>query len=189
MAEKTATTTTMPVFKQAYQQFRRELQSELGLKNIMQVPRLQKIVVNIGKGEAAQNIKLLDSSLQELARITGQKAAVRRAKKSIAGFKIRDGMPIGCMVTLRRDRMYEFFYRLINIAVPRIRDFRGYPPKSFDGRGNYSLGIAEQIIFPEIDYDKVEKISGLSITVVTSATDDMTAKALLDRFKFPFKKS
>lgn len=180
---------TVPVLKQAYMQFRSELQQELGLKNVMQVPCLQKIVVNIGKGEAAQNIKALDSSLQELARITGQKATVRRAKKSIAGFKIRDGMPIGCLVTLRRDRMYEFLYRLINIAVPRIRDFRGYPPKSFDGRGNYSLGIAEQIIFPEIDYDKVEKISGLSITIVTSAENDITAKALLDRFKFPFKKN
>ena len=181
--------THVPVLKQAYMQFRGELQQELSLKNVMQVPRLQKIVVNIGKGEAAQNIKVLDSSLQELARITGQKATVRQAKKSIAGFKIRDGMPIGCMVTLRHDRMYEFFYRLINIAVPRIRDFRGYLPKSFDGRGNYSLGIAEQIIFPEIDYDKVEKISGLSITIVTSAENDITAKALLDRFKFPFKKN
>lgn len=179
----------VPVLKQAYLQFRDELQQELGLKNAMQVPRLQKIIVNIGKGEAAQNIKALDSSLQELACITGQKATVRRAKKSIAGFKIRDGMPIGCMVTLRRDRMYEFLYRLTNIAVPRIRDFRGYPPKSFDGRGNYSLGITEQIIFPEIDYDKVEKISGLSITIVTSAENDITAKALLDRFKFPFKKN
>lgn len=180
---------SIPVLRQAYIQFRSELQQELGLQNVMQVPRLQKIVVNIGKGEAAQHIKALDSSLQELAHITGQKATVRRAKKSIAGFKIRDGMPIGCMVTLRRDRMYEFFYRLINIAVPRIRDFRGYPAKSFDGRGNYSLGITEQIIFPEIDYDKVEKISGLSITIVTSAANDITAKALLDRFKFPFKKN
>lgn len=179
----------VPVLKAAYVQFRAELQKELGLKNVMQVPRLQKIVVNIGKGEAAQNIKVLDSSLQELALITGQKAAIRRAKKSIAGFKIRDGMPIGCMVTLRRNNMYEFLYRLINIAVPRIRDFRGYSPKSFDGRGNYSLGIAEQIIFPEIDYDKVEKISGLSISIVTSAANDITAKALLDRFKFPFKKN
>lgn len=189
-AKQTATAAAhVPVLKQAYLQFRDELQQELGLKNAMQVPRLQKIIVNIGKGEAAQNIKALDSSLQELARITGQKATVRRAKKSIAGFKIRDGMPIGCMVTLRRDRMYEFLYRLTNIAVPRIRDFRGYPPKSFDGRGNYSLGITEQIIFPEIDYDKVEKISGLSITIVTSAENDITAKALLDRFKFPFKKN
>ena len=188
-AKAAAAPVSVPVLKQAYMQFRSELQQELELKNVMQVPSLQKIVVNIGKGEAAQNIKALDSSLQELARITGQKATVRRAKKSIAGFKIRDGMPIGCMVTLRRDRMYEFLYRLINIAVPRIRDFRGYPPKSFDGRGNYSLGITEQIIFPEIDYDKVEKISGLSITIVTSAENDITAKALLDRFKFPFKKN
>ena len=184
-----AATASVPVLKTAYTQFRSELQQELGLKNVMQVPRLLKIVVNIGKGEAAQNIKVLDSSLQELACITGQKATVRRAKKSIAGFKIRDGMPIGCMVTLRRDNMYEFLYRLINIAVPRIRDFRGYSPKSFDGRGNYSLGITEQIIFPEIDYDKVEKISGLSITIVSSAANDITARALLDKFKFPFKKN
>ena len=178
----------VPELKRLYNEFCTDLQRELGLKNVMQVPRLTKIVVNIGKGEAAQNIKALESSVQELSQITGQRAAIRRAKKSIAGFKIREKMPIGCAVTLRRERMYEFFYRLINIAVPRIRDFRGYPTKSFDGRGNYSLGISEQIIFPEIDYDKVAKISGLSVTIVTSATNDMMAKSLLDKFKFPFKK-
>lgn len=181
--------THVPVLKQKYVGFREDLRKELGLKNIMQVPKLEKIVVNIGKGEAAQNIKLLDSSLNEIACITGQKAVVRRAKKSIAGFKIREKMPIGCAVTLRRERMYEFLYRLINIAVPRIRDFRGYSVKSFDGRGNYSLGISEQIIFPEIDYDKVDKISGLSVTIVTTATDDVAARSLLKRFNFPFKRT
>lgn len=180
---------TPPVLKQKYLEFREDLRKELDLKNIMQVPKLEKIVVNIGKGEAAQNIKLLDSSLNEIACITGQKAVVRRAKKSIAGFKIRTKMPIGCAVTLRRERMYEFLYRLINIAVPRIRDFRGYSIKSFDGRGNYSLGISEQIIFPEIDYDKVDKISGLSVTIVTTAADDVAARSLLKRFNFPFKRT
>ena len=184
-----AARTHVSVLKQKYVGFREDLRKELGLKNIMQVPKLEKIVVNIGKGEAAQNIKLLDSSLNELACITGQKAVVRRAKKSIAGFKIREKMPIGCAVTLRRERMYEFLYRLINIAVPRIRDFRGYSVKSFDGRGNYSLGISEQIIFPEIDYDKVDKISGLSVTIVTTATDDVAARSLLKRFNFPFKRT
>ena len=175
----------VPELKKVYDQAKPELQKELGLENVMEVPRLEKIVVNIGKGEAAQNVKVLESSMQELARITGQKPTVRRAKKSIAGFKIREKMPVGCAVTLRRDSMYEFLYRLINIAVPRIRDFRGYPVKSFDGRGNYSLGITEQIIFPEIDYDKVEKISGLSVTIVTSSLNDVMARALLTRFKFP----
>ena len=179
---------SLPALKQQYLQFRDELCKELDLKNVMEVPKLEKIVVNIGKGEAAQNIKLLDSSLQELANITGQKAIIRRAKKSIAGFKIREKMPIGCSVTLRSNNMYDFLYRLINIAVPRIRDFRGYSLKSFDGRGNYSLGISEQIIFPEINYDKVEKISGLSITIVTTARNDIEARSLLTKFKFPFKK-
>ena len=198
-AGKTATATTaksststakrVPVLQQKYLEFREDLRKELDLKNIMQVPKLEKVVVNIGKGEAAQNIKLLDTSLNELACITGQKAIVRRAKKSIAGFKIREKMPIGCAVTLRRERMYEFLYRLINIAVPRIRDFRGYSTKSFDGRGNYSLGITEQIIFPEIDYDKVDKISGLSVTIVTTATNDVAARSLLKRFNFPFKRN
>lgn len=178
----------LPELKKVYNQVRPELQQELGLKNVMETPRLEKIVVNIGKGEAAQNIKALESSMQELARITGQKPTVRRAKKSIAGFKIREKMAVGCAVTLRCNRMYEFLYRLINIAVPRIRDFRGYPLKSFDGRGNYSLGISEQIIFPEIDYDKVEKISGLSVTIVISAPNDVMARALLTKFKFPFRK-
>ncbi|MDE3269507.1 MAG: 50S ribosomal protein L5 [Pseudomonadota bacterium] len=177
------------MLKQKYLEFREELRKELDLKNVMEVPKLEKIVVNIGKGEAAQNIKLLDTSRRELACITGQKAAVRRAKKSIAGFKIREKMPIGCAVTLRRAQMYEFLYRLINIAVPRIRDFRGYSIKSFDGRGNYSLGITEQIIFPEIDYDKVDKISGLSVTIVTTAKDDVAARSLLKRFNFPFKRT
>ena len=164
-----------------------ELQSELGLKNIMAVPRLEKIVINIGVGDAIQNIKVLDHASEELGLITGQKPIVTRAKKSISNFKLRAGMPIGCSVTLRRQRMYEFFDRLINIALPRVRDFRGISGKAFDGRGNYTLGIREQIIFPEINYDKIDKIRGMNITIVTSAKTDEEAKAFLKYMGMPFR--
>lgn len=156
--------------------------------NIMNVPKIEKIVINIGQGDAVQNVKLLEAAVKDLTLIAGQKPIMTKSKKSIAGFKLRVGMPIGCSVTLRGDRMYEFLDRLINIATPRIRDFRGYSPKAFDGRGNYTLGVKEQIVFPEIDYDKVDKIRGLGITIVTTAKDDVKAKALLDVFNFPFRK-
>jgi len=164
------------------------MMKRFGYKNIMQVPRLEKIVVNMGVGEATQDRKLLDAAMKELALITGQKPAVRRAKRSISQFKLRKGMPIGCKVTLRRDRMYEFLDRLINVAVPRIRDFRGLSERSFDGRGNYSLGIHEQIIFPEIDYDKVERVRGMDITIVTTAKTDEEAYELLKEFGMPFRR-
>lgn len=158
-----------------------------GFKNVMQVPELHKIVINIGVGDAVQNIKLLDTSAQELALITGQKPGIRRAKKAISNFKLRAGMPIGCMVTLRKNRMYEFMDRLVNVAIPRIRDFRGTPPDSFDGRGNYTLGVKEQIIFPEIDYDKVEKIRGMNISIITSAETDEMGYELLKALGMPFR--
>lgn len=166
-----------------------EIKKELELNNIMEVPRFEKVVVNIGQGEAVQNVKVLESAYNDLQALTGQKPIMTKATKSIAGFKLRKGMPIGCMVTLRGHRMYEFLDRLINIAVPRIRDFRGYSVKSFDGRGNYSLGVKEQIVFPEIDYDKVDKVRGLSITIGTSARTDTEARVLLDKLNFPFRKS
>ena len=156
-------------------------------KNIMQVPRLEKVVLNMGLGEAIQNIKLLDSASEELQIIAGQHPVITRAKKSIAAFKLREGMPIGCMVTLRRNRMYDFFYKLVNVALPRVRDFRGISGKAFDGRGNYSLGIKEHIIFPEIDYDKIDKIKGLNISVVTSARNDEEGKELLRLLGMPFR--
>ncbi len=156
--------------------------------NIHQVPRLEKIVVNMGVGEAVQDAKQLDAAMSDLSIVTGQKPMVARAKKSIASFKLRQGMPIGAKVTLRGDRMWDFFDRLITMAIPRIRDFRGLNPKSFDGRGNYSMGVTEQLIFPEIDYDKVDKIRGMDITFVTSATTDEEAKALMEAFAFPFKR-
>jgi large subunit ribosomal protein L5 len=155
--------------------------------NVMAVPKLEKIVVNMGLGEATSNAKLADVGADELGRITGQKAVVRRATKSIAQFKLRQGMPVGAMVTLRGERMYEFFDRLISIALPRVRDFRGVSPKAFDGRGNYTLGIREQIIFPEVDYDKVEKITGMNVTVCTTAKTDAEAKALLAHLGVPFR--
>jgi large subunit ribosomal protein L5 len=164
-----------------------KLMKEFGFTNKMRVPRLQKIVVNMGLGEAIQNIKILDSATSEIMTITGQKPVPTKAKKSIANFKLRQGMPIGCMVTLRKDRMYEFFDRLVNIALPRVRDFRGISGKAFDGRGNYSLGIKEQIIFPEIDYDKIDKIKGLNITIVTTAKTDEEGKTLLKLFGMPFR--
>jgi large subunit ribosomal protein L5 len=156
-------------------------------KNIMQVPRLEKVVLNMGLGEAVQNIKLLDGAAEELKIIAGQKPVITRAKKSIAAFKLREGMPIGCMVTLRRGRMYDFFYKLVNVALPRVRDFRGISGKAFDGRGNYSLGIKEHMIFPEIDFDKIDRIKGLNITVVTSAKTDEEGKELLRILGMPFK--
>jgi len=156
-------------------------------KNIMEVPRLEKIVINMGLGEAIQNIKILDASTRELALITGQRPVVTKARKSIAQFKVRAGMPIGCMVTLRRDRMYYFLDRLINIALPRVRDFKGASPNSFDGRGNYTLGMREQLIFPEVDYDKVEKAKGMNISIVTTAKRDEEARELLRMMGMPFR--
>jgi large subunit ribosomal protein L5 len=155
--------------------------------NKMEVPRLEKVVLNMGLGEAIQNIKLLDAATEELKSIAGQKPVITRAKKSIAAFKLREGMPIGCMVTLRRRRMYDFFYKLVNVALPRVRDFRGISGKAFDGRGNYSLGIKEHIIFPEIDYDKIDRIKGLNISIVTSAKKDEEGKELLRLLGMPFR--
>lgn len=163
-----------------------QLKDELACGNVMEVPRLQKIVLNVGMGEAMSNIKLLESARKELSIIAAQKAVITKAKKSIAGFKLRQGMPIGCMVTLRGDRMYDFLDRLISIAIPRIRDFRGLNSKSFDGRGNYSMGVKEQFIFPEIDYDKVEMVHGLDITICTTASADKDGKALLGGLGMPF---
>jgi len=164
------------------------LQKDLQLKNVMQVPRVEKVVINMGLGEAIQNIKVLESAQKELSAISGQKAVVTRAKKSIASFKLREGMPIGCMVTLRRARAYEFLDRLINVALPRVRDFKGVSPKAFDGRGNYTLGIKEQIIFPEVDLDQIEKVMGLNVTIVTSARNDEEGRALLTGLGMPFRK-
>jgi large subunit ribosomal protein L5 len=164
-----------------------KLMKEFGYTNPMQVPRLTKLLINMGLGEAIQNIKVLDSAMEELRAITGQKPVATKAKRSIANFKLRKGMSIGCMVTLRKERMYEFFDRLVNVALPRVRDFKGVSGKSFDGRGNYSLGIREQIIFPEIDYDKIDKIKGLNINVVTTAKTDEEGKALLRFLGMPFK--
>ncbi len=165
-----------------------QLQKKFNMKNKLQVPRLEKIVLNVGVGEAIENSKMLDSTLEELMIISGQKPVISRAKKAISNFKLRAGMPIGCFVTLRGWRMYEFLERFINIAVPRIRDFQGINPGSFDGRGNFNMGIKEQIIFPEINYDKVEKIRGMNITIVTSAKNDEQAYELLAGFGMPFKK-
>jgi large subunit ribosomal protein L5 len=161
--------------------------SEFGYKNPMQVPVMKKIVVNMGLGEAIQNVKILESAAGELEMITGQKAVITKAKRSIATFKLRKGMSIGCRVTLRRERMYEFLDRFINVALPRIRDFRGVSPNTFDGRGNYSIGVKEQIIFPEIEYDKIEKIRGMNIAIVTSANTDEDARALLKFMGVPFR--
>ena len=164
------------------------LMKRFGYKNIMQVPRLEKIVVNMGVGEAVQNPKALENAVEDLAQITGQRPSIRRARKSISNFKLRQGMEIGAMVTLRKDRMYEFLDRLINLALPRVRDFRGVSDKSFDGHGNYSLGVREQIIFPEIDYDKVDKIRGMDVTIVTTAKTDEEAYELLKEFGMPFRR-
>ena len=164
-----------------------KLEADLGIRNINEVPKLEKIVVNMGVGAAASDHKLLDAAVADMRIITGQQPCVTRAKKSIAGFHVREGQPIGCKVTLRGDRMYEFMDRLLATALPRVRDFRGISPKSFDGRGNYSLGITEELIFPEIDYDKIDRTRGMDITFVTTAKDDDDAFALLSAFGFPFK--
>ena len=163
------------------------LMKEQGYKNIMEVPKLVKIVINMGLGEAIQNVKILDSAAEELGAISGQKPVITKAKKSIAGFKLRQGMPIGCCVTLRREKMYEFLDRLISVSLPRVRDFKGISGKAFDGKGNYSLGVKEQLIFPEIDYDKVDKVKGLNITIVTTAKTDAEGKALLKLMGLPFR--
>ena len=165
-----------------------KLKEELQLKNVMEVPRVEKVVVNMGLGEAIQNVKILESAVEELSRITGQKAVITRAKKSIAQFKLREEMPIGVMVTLRRDKAYEFLDRLINVALPRVRDFKGVSAKAFDGRGNYTLGIREQLIFPEIDIEKIDKIKGMNVTIVTSARTDEEGRALLTGLGMPFRK-
>ena len=164
-----------------------KLKEELGLANVMEVPRITKITLNMGVGEAVGDKKVLENAVNDLIKIAGQKAVVTNARKSIAGFKIRDGWPIGCKVTLRKERMYEFMDRLISVAIPRIRDFRGISPKQFDGRGNFSMGVTEQIIFPEIDYDKVDKLRGLDICITTTARTDEEGRALLKAFNFPFK--
>jgi large subunit ribosomal protein L5 len=164
-----------------------QLQEKLGFKSVMEVPRITKITLNMGVGEAVGDKKIMENAVGDLEKIAGQKVVVTKARKSVAGFKIRDGWPIGCMVTLRRERMYEFLDRLINIAIPRIRDFRGLSPKSFDGRGNYSMGVKEQIMFPEIDYDKIDALRGLDITITTTAKNDDEGRALLEAFQFPFK--
>ena len=183
----TATETYTPRLKQRYlDEVRGRLRDELGLSTVMEVPRIEKITLNMGVGEAKTEAKALDAAIEELTTIAGQRAQVRRARKSIAGFKIREGMPIGARVTLRGDRMYEFLDRLVSIALPRIRDFRGLSPRSFDGRGNYSIGIREQIIFPEIDYDDIAGIRGLDVAITTSAKTDEHALALLRSLGLPF---
>jgi large subunit ribosomal protein L5 len=171
------------------QEIRPALQKELGLNNLMAVPRLEKIVLNMGLGEATQNVKIMDPLVADLASVAGQKPVTTRAKKSIAAFKVREGMPIGAMVTLRGDIMYEFLDRLISIALPRVRDFRGVSTKSFDGRGNYTLGMRDQLIFPEVDYARVEKLKGMNVTIVTTAKDDNQARALLRQFGIPFRQT
>jgi large subunit ribosomal protein L5 len=188
----TATTTTPPVLprlKQRYNdQIRSELKERLGLGNIMEVPRFEKIVINMGVGRATQQASLLEGAVRDLTIIAGQKPLITKARKSIAAFKLREGNSIGCMVTLRGDRMWEFFDRLVSIAIPRMRDFRGLNPNSFDGRGNYTFGVNEQLIFPEIDYDKVDLPRGMDITIVTTARTNAEGKALLDAFGFPFRR-
>jgi len=187
MANATATRRDEPRMKARYRdELLPALERELGYANPMQVPRLEKIVVNMGVGDAIKDSKLLDAALEDLGIVTGQKAAITRARKSIAGFKLREGMAIGAKVTLRGARMWEFLDRLLSTALPRIRDFRGLNPEAFDGHGNYSLGVTEQLIFPEIDYDKIVKTRGMDITIVTSATNDKDARALLRALGFPF---
>lgn len=176
-----------PRMRDVYEtEVRSKLKEQFGYKNDLQIPRLDKIVINMGVGEGAQDKKKVDAAVAELGQITGQRPVVTRAKKSVAGFKIRDGMPIGTKVTLRRERMYEFLDRLVNIALPRVRDFRGVNPKSFDGAGNYAMGLKEQIVFPEISYDNVDRIRGMDIVICTTAKTDEEARALLAGFKMPF---
>jgi len=180
---------TAPRLKQRYErELKAQLQTDLGLGNVMEVPRLEKIAVNMGVGAALGQASLLEGAVRDLERITGQKAVVTRAKKSIAGFKLREGNAIGARVTLRGDRMWEFFDRLVSLAIPRVRDFRGLNPRSFDGRGNYTFGVTEQLIFPEINYDQVDATRGMDITIVTTARTDAEGKALLDAFDFPFRR-
>ncbi len=171
-----------------YNEIVQAISNEFGYKNIMQVPKIDKIIVHVTLGEAIQNIKLLDAAEKQLAAITGQKPLITKSKKAIAGFKLRKGVPLGCKVTLRSNRMYEFLDRLLSLSLPRIRDFRGLPTRSFDGRGNYSFGLKEQYIFPEIDYEKVEMVHGMDITICTTAKTDQESKALLKYFGFPFRK-
>ncbi len=179
----------VPRLKRRYdEELRAALQEKLGLGNVMQVPRLEKIVVNMGVGRATQQPSLLEGAVEDLTAITGQKPLVTRARRSIAAFKLREGNAIGAKVTLRGDRMWEFLDRLISIAIPRVRDFRGLPPDAFDGRGNYTFGVDEQLIFPEIDYDKVDTVRGMDITIVTTARDNAGGRALLDAFGFPFRR-
>ena len=188
-AATTATPTERPRLKTRYdEQLRSQLKDQLGVANIMMVPRLEKIVINMGVGRATQQQSLLEGAVRDLTAIAGQKPLVTRAKKSIAGFKLREGNAIGCKVTLRGDRMWEFLDRLISLAIPRIRDFRGLPPKGFDGRGNYTFGVTEQLIFPEIDYDKIDAPRGMDITIVTTARSNADGRALLDAFGFPFRR-
>jgi large subunit ribosomal protein L5 len=170
-----------------HDEIRKQLKEQLGVASFMAVPRLEKVVLNIGLGAATQNPKLIDQAVDDMARISGQKPVVRRAKKAIANFKLREGVPIGVSVTLRRDRMYEFLERLIHVALPRVRDFRGLNPRGFDGRGNYTLGLREQIVFPEIEIDKVEHVHGLSVSIVTSARDDEQGRALLTALGIPLR--
>ena len=179
----------MGTLKEQYEnQLRAELQEKLGISNVMEIPKIEKIVLNMGLGDAVQNPKVVEMAAQELTMISGQKAVVTRAKKSIATFKLRAGMPIGARVTLRKDRMYDFLSKLINVALPRVRDFRGVSAKGFDGRGNFSMGVSEHIIFPEIDYDKIDQIRGLNVTIVTTAKTDDGARTLLDALGMPFRK-
>jgi large subunit ribosomal protein L5 len=185
----TTQTTELPRLKQRYlSEIRTALKDQLQLANIMQVPRLEKIVLNMGVGGATQQKSLLDGAVTDMTAIAGQKPLVTKARNSIAGFKLREGQEIGAKVTLRGDRMWEFFDRLISLAIPRIRDFRGLSPKAFDGRGNYTFGVDEQLVFPEIDYDKVDAVRGMDITIVTTARDNAEGKALLDAFGFPFRR-
>ena len=178
-----------PRLKTRYdEEIRSQLKDELGLANVMMVPRLEKIVINMGVGKATQQPSLLEGAVRDLTAIAGQKPLVTRATKSIAGFKLREGNAIGCKVTLRGDRMWEFFDRLISLAIPRIRDFRGLPPRGFDGRGNYTFGVTEQLIFPEIDYDKIDAPRGMDITIVTTARTNAEGRALLEAFGFPFRR-
>ena len=165
----------------------KKLQEQFGYKNVMEVPRITKITLNMGVGEAVGDRKVMENAMGDMERIAGQKPIVRKARKSVAGFKIREGWPVGCKVTLRREHMYEFLDRLINIAIPRVRDFRGLSPKSFDGQGNYNMGVREQIIFPEVDYDKIDALRGLDISITTTARTDEEGRALLAAFNFPFK--
>lgn len=179
----------MATFESKYKEtFRAQIQKELGLENVMQVPRLEKIVVNMGLGEALQNAKLIEAGVEQLQLITGQKPVITKAKKAISNFKLREGVPIGVMVTMRGHRMYEFFERFVTFSLPRVRDFKGLPPKAFDGRGNYTVGVKEQLIFPEIDFDKIDQIKGMNITICTSAKNDEEGRCLLKSMGFPLRK-